>query len=527
MWGMTTLGLYARTLRHLKLVQITNRIVRKILRARVVDAAAPKVRTSGDHSFLSIRRPRSIFNENEFQFLNKREVLSFPDGWNNEKLPKLWLYNLHYFEGLLNQETPNTIKEYLIELWIEQNPQGVGNGWEPYPNSLRIANWIKWVFLGNQLTPLAEKSLATQIRYLTKTLEYHLQGNHLFANAKALIFAGVFFEGNEADKWLKIGLNILQKQIPEQFLNDGAHFELSTTYHALLTEDLLDIIQLMKLANVKIPLNWIETAIKAVRWLVVMTRPDGLPPLFNDAAYEITPSLEDILILQNSAGIDVSSIPPFGMTDLPESGYFRYETSNYSCFGDAGQIGPDYIPGHAHCDMLNFELFAGGKPIIVDTGTSTYEICERRQTERSTASHNTVQIGHDEQSEIWGAFRVARRAKFILREVLSDTVEAEYIGYKSTKACHKRIFNFEEKLIIINDETNQSLDSIARLHFHPEVSVILKNNIVEAGPLKIEISGEDSVKIVEYDYAPEFNMRMPAKVLEVCFSKQLTTKISL
>jgi hypothetical protein len=32
----------------------------------------------------------------------------------------------------------------LINRWIEETPVGKGNGWEPYPSSLRIVNRAKW-----------------------------------------------------------------------------------------------------------------------------------------------------------------------------------------------------------------------------------------------------------------------------------------------------------------------------------------------------------------------------------------------
>ena len=67
---------------------------------------------------------------------------------------------------------------------------------------------------------------------------------HLFANAKALVFAGLFFEGNEGRKWLNTGLKILEKELREQILEDGGQFELSPMYHALAVEDLLDLINI-------------------------------------------------------------------------------------------------------------------------------------------------------------------------------------------------------------------------------------------------------------------------------------------
>ena len=78
--------------------------------------------------------PASTSPLGEFEFLN---VKGRPNGWNDPRFEKLWLYNLHYFEKYCTTE--------LIERWIKENPIGHGNGWEPYPVSLRVVNWIKWL----------------------------------------------------------------------------------------------------------------------------------------------------------------------------------------------------------------------------------------------------------------------------------------------------------------------------------------------------------------------------------------------
>ncbi len=102
--------------------------------------------------------------------------------------------------------------------WIRANPPGHGDAWEPYPVSLRIVNWAKAWAGGMALPPEAIHSLAVQARWLMQRLEWHLLGNHLFANAKALVLAGLLFEGAEAQAWLDTGLAILAEQVPEQVL---------------------------------------------------------------------------------------------------------------------------------------------------------------------------------------------------------------------------------------------------------------------------------------------------------------------
>jgi hypothetical protein len=124
-----------------------------------------------------------------FRFLNQTHCI---ETWNDAGVPKLWLYNLHYFECPASD---------LIRSWIDENPIGLGAGWEPYPTSLRICNWIKWHLSGNLLEQAALGSLAAQTSHVAQAVEYHLLANHLFANAKALVFAGTFFAGDLADKW--------------------------------------------------------------------------------------------------------------------------------------------------------------------------------------------------------------------------------------------------------------------------------------------------------------------------------------
>ena len=183
---------------------------------------------------IGIQREIAQIAPNQFRFLNQERRIK---SWNDSGAPKLWLYNLHYF---------NCTSADLIRKWIDENPIGIGNGWESYPLSLRICNWIKWSLAGNPLEETALSSLALQTRYLSKEVEYHLLGNHLFANAKALIFAGAFFQGRLADAWLACGLRIMKAQLSEQVLEDGGHFERSPMYHSLILEDLLDLINLRR-----------------------------------------------------------------------------------------------------------------------------------------------------------------------------------------------------------------------------------------------------------------------------------------
>lgn len=518
---------YWRTLKHLKLIQITNRVSRQLISPSPVKLREIALETLANPWVQPIPKPASIRPGDRFYFLNQEEAINRPTSWNSCQYPKLWLYNLHYHDGLGADSIDQKQKVRLISRWIHENPFGSGNGWEPYPLSLRIVNWVKWLIVNNCTSQGINESLFQQSHMLSKTLEYHLLGNHLFANAKALIFSGLYFKGERPQLWYNMGLRILQDELEEQFLPDGAHFELSTIYHSILIEDLLDLVNIMRAYGKEVPSSLLDTVKRALTWLDVMTRPDGKPPLFNDAAYGIAATLDQLTEYAKNLNVPWHQRPTSSLTDMPESGYFRYDGTHYSFWGDAGPIGPDYIPGHAHCDMFNFELFAHGRPVVVDTGTSTYEAGERRFLERSTLAHNTVQVDQLEQSEIWGAFRLGRRARILSRTVAEDKIIASHDGFKGIGLVHKRTFEFSTNKIRLIDTLSgkKSGVAIARFHLHPGVNIAVSSYRVQAGSIEFHFSGAKNIAIAKYEYAPQFNKRLPSLCIEVTFHQNLWTDI--
>ena len=140
-------------------------------------------------------------------------------------MPKLWRYNLHYFDYLFHTGRSDEAKMYLISDWITKNHPGVGEGWEPYTLSLRIVNWIKFFAL-NEAAIRTEwlPSLYTQALWLEKNVESHILANHYLKNGVALFFAGMYFNGTDADRWIRKGRRILRSELEEQFRMAGGDF---------------------------------------------------------------------------------------------------------------------------------------------------------------------------------------------------------------------------------------------------------------------------------------------------------------
>ena len=429
--------------------------------------------------------PTSYLTQNQVIFLNKKVDISHPTIWNDNTEEKLWLYNLHYFDDLnaIDSITRKSIQHELVTRWISENPPAEGNGWEPYPLSLRLVNWIKWYNRSGIDDQAILDSIAQQAEALSKQLEYHILGNHLFANAKALVFVGCFLEGELGVKYLKLGLKLLDREIPEQFLGDGGHFELSPMYHCILLWDLLDLINLANIALEPLLKNrlesWKNTATKAFDWLNVMTHPDGEVVFFNDSTIGIAASPSQLK--RYAATLNLDTCRKLNHYELLSySGYTRIGFSDYSLIFDHGEVGPSYLPGHAHADTLSFEMSLGESRFFVNSGTSLYGLSEERHRQRGTAAHNTVVVDSEDSSEVWGGFRVARRAHSIVNDVFVGddlvTITASHDGYTrlTPGVNHKRNILANNDEVVITDSIDQvGVIAKAYFHVHPDIKITI------------------------------------------------------
>jgi len=524
--------LYVDTVRHLKAVQIYGRLRFQAGRPRLDDRPSPLRRPTTGKWVPPARRRQSQIGPASFSFLNESRDIG-AGGWDDDQLAKLWRYNLHYFDDLnaAGAEHRTRWHEDLVSRWIAQNRPGQGTGWEPYPTSLRIVNWIKWALSGHPLSAEARDSLAQQVRWLAQRLEYHLLGNHLLANAKALTFAGTYFEGTEAENWLAIGSDILRRELPEQILPDGGHFELSPLYHTLALEDLLD------LANVgqAFPGTLDPALNEAVAqragpmrsWLAAMCHPDGEISFFNDAAMGIAPSPTELEAY--AARLNLPSLAPLSSRAicLKDSGYIRLEDGPAVALIDVARIGPDYLPGHAHADTLSFELSLWGRRFLVNSGTSIYGTGPERLRQRGTAAHNTVIVDGKNSSEVWSGFRVARRARprnLHISEEQRLRVECEHDGYARLpgRPIHRRSWSLDGRGLLVADTvTSPGFLSEARFQFHPEVSVALDEGsgkgtaqVPGAGELKWEIL-DGTGRLEPSAWHPEFGVTQSSHCLVI------------
>lgn len=527
---------YYHTIKYLKPIQIYGRLRVRLKQAKINLSAASLRRPIKSCWIASIQKAEQSEAPSHLTFLNQKREVSSPTIWNDKTIDKLWRYNLHYFD-FLNTPDSHTWQIDFIKRWINENPFAKGDGWEPYALSLRIVNWIKWSLANHYHDPYILYHLTIQTRYLYKSIEIHLLGNHILANAKALLFAGLFFEGSEADKWLNKGYKLLNKEFREQILTDGGHFELSTMYQAILLEDLLDVINICQTYEYSIPKDWPTLSVNMFKWLKTMCHQDNDISFFNDATLGVAPKLHELDTYQQRIGIKQPIFPAETLTYLADSGYCRVHQGNLLLLADVANVRASYQPGHTHADTLSFELSIGGQRLIVNSGISTYNENAERTWQRSSQAHNCLIINDQDSSEIWKSFRVGRRAK--VRHVIVQNkpdgiiLKASHDGYyREYKIWHNRTWHMTLNQLTIRDEMsgkgNHKIDLI--FHIHPLIKLEQKNsNCIlfydAAQSYLATLQIDQPIKILDSSFHPGFNLSISNKKLQISGKYQLPMEI--
>lgn len=530
------IGLYFHTLRYLKLKQIFFQVFRRVYRSTVkVNSQTPDTRSACMVLAPGIEKDISLTGPQRFRFYGDEGDLHRV-GWDGGEKEKLWRYNQHYFDDLNGRDSHDRYNwhRHLLSDWLLANSHASGVGWEPYPLSLRIVNWIKWDLADGQLSDACRTSLFSQALTLEKNIEYHILGNHLFSNAKALIFVGCYFGGTDSDRWLKKAYKIIIEEIKIQILNDGGNYELSPMYHCIFLEDVLDLLNVLGTYKPSGSQEVLDVLCRVVPsmldWMQEMTFADGGVSCFNDSATNIASSPADIIKYAIRLGIKSSDIPKskgINYQHLVDSGYITIYRNKLKMILDVARLGPDHLLAHAHADNLAFEMAIAGQRIFVNSGTSCYGNSKRRNFERSTRAHNSVEVNGCSSSEVWSSFRVARRAYPVglnMHETCNNlSIQCSHTGYKwlAGSPMHARQWQIDEDKISIKDKvTGKFSYAISRLILHTDVTIrkVDDQTFILLAPNNIALSLQvlsGTARVVEWQYTTAFGFLTDTNCIEI------------
>ena len=250
-----------------------------------------------------------------------------------------------------------------------------------------------------------------------------------------MVFAGLFFGvGRAAQRWHRLGWNILQEELPRQVYPDGVDFEASVAYHRLVLELFLLAALYRRAHRLPVPVGYRERVIAMARFVMAYSRTDGTVPLWGDAddarvlplggqrindhryllglvgraldAPDLTagfsgPRDEVAWLLGPTAGTGLPDIQrpqeQPGSRAFPQGGFFILRNDRDHIFIDCGPVGLAGRGGHGHNDCLSFEAVLDDTHLITDCGAYVYTAAyKERNNFRSTGYHNTPQINGEE-----------------------------------------------------------------------------------------------------------------------------------
>ena len=263
------------------------------------------------------------------------------------------------------------------------------------------------------------------------------------------------------------------------------HEERSFSYHVRTLVDLLEVLILTQ--HGALDFTGISAEGAAEDLTDVVARMAGVMastweeigdlPLMNDS--EELPEQLVQWVIAKASGQSRLRLPNAG-DRCQGSGFLVGSVGPWGGAFDVGKAGPDHQMGHAHADHLSFEIWHGGKKLVCDSGTATYDEGEKRQRYRSTLAHNTVRIDGVDSLETWGCFRVGQRPKRHVAEIVEQKNSriqwfGQHDGYRhlAGEPTHGRRFCMDAQGVFVLDRIEgrgrHFVESL--LHLHPRIAL--------------------------------------------------------
>ena len=413
-----------------------------------------------------------------------------------------------------------------VTAWMDANPPKRGINWT---SSLEVAfRAMSWIWAlhffrdAEALTPaLYARVLAylhVHARHLERFLSTYFSPNtHLTGEALGLVFVGALVpELAGAERWRRVGLGVLAEWLPRQVRADGGYFEQATQYHRYTTEFTLQLLLLDERHGWGLGATLRPVLARLLDYLQAVARPDGTIPLIGDddggklvdldgrppddvravfahaaawmrspeyayAAGQSDAARAASLWLLGPAAVDV----PATLTPQPpailsrafrDTGVFVLRDgwgmhAMYAAF-DCGPHGV-MNAGHAHADVLSLVASAGGRDLLVDSGTFSYPGPERNVF-RGAAAHNALLVdGEGSSVPAASAFQWRTVAHGRLLEWIDGPgftyVEGTHDGFARLPepVVHRRGVLFVPGLgWVVRDQVESTGEHTVRLHWH-------------------------------------------------------------
>lgn len=510
-----------------------------------------------------------------FTFLGVSKTLPKKIQWrSNPTKDFVWLFNLNRQEWLWDLVAAYFLTgdekyardfELILSDWFAQNPMMKWKNesdavWRLIDSSLRLTStWLDalTVFFPDDAISddLKWKMLASIHDHAQFLMHFRSPGrNHLMQETFGLMAAAaVLPEFKMSPRWLEIAKLRLDRVLTDEVYPDGGYNELSTFYHRFVIRIVQQIADFADEHGVKLTALFYERLQQMYTFLMYLSWPDGTMPAMNDGfhaknmriLYDAPAKMFErpdfaFFATDGKEGTE----PPERSIGFPYSGIYvmRSDWSNDSRYMivDAGLFGSS----HGHEDKLSFELFAFGKPFIIESGTYTYVYNRWHQYFESSFAHNTIVV--DKRSQLrhanednWVSASPQKQPNVWISNVNFDYLESRYDeGYGNRKEDVLKGITHTRRILfvkpdywilwdVVDGAGSHSAEQI--FHFAAETEVQIedgKNIRVNypsgpalfvfnlAGELSLtKMSGEEDP--IQGWISPEYGSKMPAPVVGV------------
>ena len=394
----------------------------------------------------------------------------------------------------------------ILKDWTNQNPYLKSIHWTSgIEVGIRSVN-LTYTHLVLKSSGLLSEEINTLIKVLILQgyhfLKNHLSlyssaNNHLVAELTGLVTISSYFNNNEVKRNKKKWQDKLYREVLNQINKDGVNMELSTHYHAEVTDHFFNALIFIKQSGYSIP-QPILNRFKLMFNFLDHVEYNGSKTQFgdNDEGYLIYPYLESSFSIYQSLlrsaqiafKLQCATITntPFDLRNylmfgdqifspsisftkkahpnhiFKESGYaFIYDHENQVKVSfDFGKIGDNLMAAHGHSDILHFNFEKNGKSIISDSGTYQYHTKYNlwREYFRGITAHNTISINKKNHAESltrmsWSKQPLTKLVDYKLNGI-EIYIEAETNAFKELGVIHNRkvILNKQDRQVVIEDK---------------------------------------------------------------------------
>lgn len=474
-----------------------------------------------------------------------------------------------------------------LAAWLDANPPGTGLNWTcSMEVALRAVNWVFALAalepvcpVGGPLRDRVTRALQVHGRHVAANLEGtpFLRGNHYLADVAGLFVLGCVLEGDaEAARWRSAGLRSLEREARSQVLPDGLGFEASLPYHGLALELLLVARAVAAWAGADVSAGFDERLRAMLAASAALRHPDGRIPQTGDcdsgrvlpAGSDRPPTHDHLLWLgaailgqrhldgdpdaevawtlgleawRRAAAAPAAPAPP---AVFPAGGLYVLAGGGTHCAVRCGGVGQNGRGGHAHNDLLSFELSVGGRLLVADPGTYAYTSDPlARDLFRSTELHSTVRLDGQEQRPIppGEVFRLPEAARPRAELVELDGPVARLVcshdGYRRLRPAvvHRRAFTLGRATgaLEVEDELSGAgtrlVESFLRLAPGVEVRRIADALVLERDEVRVavRVDGADEVDIAHGWVSNRFGAVEPAPVVVARAVRRLPATLRL